>query len=45
VQAYLEKMKNDQIKTSIKPQRVDQIPSLYKGKVSKLLEKPMREEF
>jgi ATP-binding cassette subfamily E protein 1 len=39
LQTYLEKMENKQIKTSIKPQRVDQIPSLYKGKVSKLLEK------
>jgi ATP-binding cassette subfamily E protein 1 len=39
LQTYLEKMEEKQIKTSIKPQRVDQIPSFYKGKVSKLLEK------
>ena len=38
-QTYLEKMKNKQIRTSVKPRRVDQIPSFYKGKVSKLLEK------
>lgn len=39
LQSYLEKLKNKEIKTSYKPQRVDQIPKVYKGKVSKLLEK------
>lgn len=39
LQTYFEKLKNKEIKTSIKPQRIDQIPFLYKGKVSKLLDK------
>ena len=39
LQAYFEKLKDQKIKTSIKPQRIDQIPFLYKGKISKLLEK------
>lgn len=39
LQAYFEKLRNKEIKTSIKPQRIDQIPFLYKEKVSKLLEK------
>lgn len=39
LQAYLEKMKNREIKISYKPQRIDQIPTIYKGKVSKLLKK------
>ncbi len=39
LQAYLEKLENKQIRTSYKPQRVDQIPNAFKGKVSKLLEK------
>lgn len=39
LQAYLEKLENKEMVTSYKPQRVDQIPSVYKGKVSKLLEK------
>jgi ATP-binding cassette subfamily E protein 1 len=39
LQPYFEKLKNKEIKTSIKPQRIDQIPLLYKDKISKLLEK------
>jgi ATP-binding cassette subfamily E protein 1 len=39
LQTYFEKLKNREIRTSIKPQRIDQIPFLYKGKISKLLEK------
>jgi len=39
LQSYLEKLKDKDVKTSYKPQRVDQIPKLYKGKVSKLLKK------
>lgn len=39
LQAYFGKLRNKEIKTSIKPQRIDQIPFLYKGKISKLLEK------
>jgi len=38
LQAYFEKLNKD-IKVSYKPQRVDQIPAVFKGKVSKLLEK------
>jgi len=34
---YLKKLEEKTIRTSIKPQRVDKIPKLYKGKVSKLL--------
>ncbi len=39
LQAYLEQMKEGKIRISYKPQRVDQIPKFYKGKVSKLMEK------
>jgi len=39
LQSYLEKLENKEIVTSYKPQRVDQIPIAYKGRVSKLLEK------
>jgi len=39
IQTYLEKLKEKEIKTSYKPQRVDQIPKIHKGKVSKLLKK------
>ncbi len=39
LQKYLEKMKNKEIRVSFKPQRVDQIPKVFKGKVSTLLEK------
>lgn len=35
---YMNSLESKEIKTSIKPQRVDQIPSVFKGKVSKLLE-------
>jgi ATP-binding cassette subfamily E protein 1 len=39
LQAYLEKLEAGDVRTSIKPQRVDSIPSAYKGKVSRLLGK------
>ncbi len=39
LQNYLEMLIEKKIKTSVKPQRVDQIPFLYREKVSKLLEK------
>lgn len=39
LQSYLKKLEEEEIKTSYKPQRVDQIPKAYKGKVSKLLKK------
>jgi len=39
LQAYLEKLESKAINTSNKPQRVDQIPKAYRGKVSRLLEK------
>jgi len=39
LQNYLEKLEKEKIKISYKPQRVDQIPKAFKGKVSKLLEK------
>jgi ATP-binding cassette subfamily E protein 1 len=39
LQAYLEQMKEGKIRISYKPQRVDQIPKFYKGKVSRLIEK------
>lgn len=39
LQTYLEQLKEKKVRTSYKPQRVDQIPKIYKGKVSKLLEK------
>lgn len=39
LQNYLEKLENRQMKVSYKIQRVDKIPSFFKGKVSKLLEK------
>jgi len=38
LQNYLEMLENEKIKISYKPQRVDQIPKAFKGKVSKLLE-------
>jgi len=38
LQNYLERLENEKIKISYKPQRVDQIPKAFKGKVSKLLE-------
>ncbi|MEM7825501.1 MAG: ribosome biogenesis/translation initiation ATPase RLI [Candidatus Aenigmatarchaeota archaeon] len=39
LQSYLESMNEGKIKISYKPQRVDQVPKFYSGKVSKLLEK------
>lgn len=39
LQDYLEKMSKSDVRVSYKPQRVDQIPKMYKKKVSKLLEK------
>jgi len=39
LQNYLEKLQNEEIKVSYKPQRVDKIPEKYSGKVSKLLTK------
>jgi len=39
LQAYFEKIEKKDIKVSYKPQRVDEIPTVYKDKVSKLLEK------
>jgi len=39
LQAYLENMEKNEIRTSYKPQRVDKIPNMFKGKVSTLLEK------
>jgi len=39
LQNYLERLENKQMRVSYKLQRVDKIPSAFKGKVSKLLEK------
>jgi len=39
LQTYLENMEKNDIRTSYKPQRVDKIPNMFKGKVSTLLEK------
>lgn len=39
MQSYLESMENNEIRTAIKPQRVDQIPNVFKGNISKLLDK------
>jgi ATP-binding cassette subfamily E protein 1 len=39
LQAYFEKLEKKDINVSYKPQRVDQIPTVFKEKVSKLLEK------
>jgi len=39
LQSYLEKLEAAEVRTSIKPQRVDAIPIAYKGKVAKLLDK------
>ncbi|MEM2900820.1 MAG: ribosome biogenesis/translation initiation ATPase RLI [Thermoplasmata archaeon] len=36
---YLEKLSKGQIKTSMKPQYVDKLPKVHKGKVKELLEK------
>jgi len=39
LQNYLEKLRDKEVKVSYKLQRVDKIPELYSGKVSKLLDK------
>ena len=39
LQNYLEKLQEKEIKVSYKLQRIDKIPEVYSGKVSKLLEK------
>lgn len=39
LQNYIEKLQKKEIKVSYKPQRVDKIPEIYSGKVSKLLDK------
>ena len=39
LQNYLEKLSEEEIRVSFKPQRVDLIPSKYSGKISKLLDK------
>jgi len=38
LQAYMEKLADKKLKTSIKPQRVDEIPIVFKGNAEKLLE-------
>lgn len=38
MQAYLENLESKQVRTSIKPQRVDQVPKVFKGNISKLLD-------
>jgi len=38
MQSYMEKLENNEIRTSIKPQRVDQIPLVFKGNVSKFVD-------
>lgn len=37
LQEYFETLKSKELRTAIKPQRVDQIPKIFKGDVSKLL--------
>ena len=37
LQEYFENLEKKEVRTSIKPQRVDQIPKIFKGDVSKLL--------
>lgn len=39
LQSYLERLRDQDVVTSYKPQRVDQIPKVYKGKVSNVLKK------
>ncbi|MBN2252159.1 MAG: ribosome biogenesis/translation initiation ATPase RLI [Kosmotogaceae bacterium] len=39
LQEYFQNLKESEIRTSIKPQRVDQIPMVFKGKASDLLSK------
>ncbi len=38
LQAYLENLAGKELRTSVKPQRVDQIPKVFKGNISKLLD-------
>jgi ATP-binding cassette subfamily E protein 1 len=38
LQAYMEKLADKKIRTSIKPQRVDEIPVIFKGNTGKLLD-------
>ncbi|MFH1623139.1 MAG: ribosome biogenesis/translation initiation ATPase RLI [Candidatus Aenigmatarchaeota archaeon] len=38
LQAYMESLADKKLKTSIKPQRVDQIPVIFKGNITKLLD-------
>jgi len=38
LQAYMEKLADNKLKTSIKPQRVDEIPVIFKGNTGKLLD-------
>ena len=38
LQAYMESLADNKLKTSIKPQRVDEIPVIFKGNTGKLLE-------
>lgn len=45
LQNYLEKLRDSQIKSSFKPQNVDRIPKIMKGKVSTLIKKlPLKEK-
>jgi ATP-binding cassette subfamily E protein 1 len=39
VQSYFEKLANDELRTILKPQNVDKLPRVTKGKVSGLIEK------
>jgi len=38
MQEYFKKLESKELRTSIKPQRVDQIPRVFKGNISKLLD-------
>jgi len=38
LQKYFEELENKKMRTSIKPQRVDQLPKFFKGNVARLLE-------
>ena len=38
MQAYMEQLENNEIRTSIKPQRVDKLSTVFKGNISKLLD-------
>jgi ATP-binding cassette subfamily E protein 1 len=39
LQSYIEKLESKNMRTSYKPQRVDQLPKIHKGKISNLLKK------